>query len=126
MIASSHTVRAAWLATALFALSACGEPYIILEIGADLQIPDEVDSLQVATFDAADLTTPLASQDWPLEAGAQFPLEVLVEPSKSTPTTLRERVTAFKSGDAVAFKEVEHPWKAHRVARATFTLERLP
>jgi hypothetical protein len=108
------------------ALPACGGSYIVLEIGADLEIPTQADSLQVITLDATDLGKVLSNVDLPLDAGDAFPIEVLLEPADGTPKMLRERVFARLNGVAVAEAEVEHPWTVGKTNRAAFLLNPVP
>ncbi|MFC1611200.1 hypothetical protein ACFL6C_09585 [Myxococcota bacterium] len=111
-------------------LAGCGPSFIILEVDAlasqsprtSFSIPDEVDSIQIVTMDAKNPDAELANQDWPLEDGQVFPLEILLEPSDGTPSELRQRVTARLNGVAKARNEVEHKWESHRTSRAQFDL----
>jgi hypothetical protein len=106
----------------LLGAGACGPSFIILEIDADLTIPTDANSLQIVTLDADNLDDELANVDLPLEDGQAFPVEVLLEPSGDTPSTVRQRVTARLDGLAVARNEVEHGWESHRTSRARFQL----
>jgi hypothetical protein len=101
----------------------CGSSFIILRIDAELTIPTQANSLQVTSFDAADLSRVLADVDLTLSSGDEFPMDVLLEPSADTPAEVRERVTARLDGVPVAQNEVEHEWEPHRTNIASFTLE---
>ena len=110
---------------ALGLLSGCGGSYIILEIHADLQIPDDVDRLTIVTQNA-DGSSTLNVADLQLEASQSFPIDVLLEPGDTTPNDLREQVSALKAGTEKAAAEVIHPWSAGRVNRAKIDLNPLP
>ncbi|MBI5511581.1 MAG: hypothetical protein HY903_22725 [Deltaproteobacteria bacterium] len=120
------TTRLLLTALAVGGVCGCGDSYIVLEIAADLKIPDDADQLQVTTMDAADVTQILADQTFTLESGQRFPIEVLLEPSDATPRELRESVVASKAGLPVASNEVEHSWTAGHTSRARFALGPIP
>ncbi|OGQ83367.1 MAG: hypothetical protein A2289_06400 [Deltaproteobacteria bacterium RIFOXYA12_FULL_58_15] len=126
MICASHKSRlgAFWAIGVALPLCGCGSSLIILEIDASRSVPDEVDSLYITTLDSADPTGgALADIDLPLEEGDDFPIEVLLEPSDSTPAEIQHRVIARLGGVQVLEKLVQHKWKEGLTNRAKFTLD---
>jgi hypothetical protein len=106
-------------------LSACGPSFIVLEVSSSLRITQEVNSIQVTTFDARQLGDVLSDVELVLDDGQTFPIEVLLQPSDNTPSQIREQVIAYLDGIPVAQNEVQYTWIPHNTNRAYIELELL-
>jgi hypothetical protein len=95
---------------------------IVLEVHADLSVPDQVDGLEIA------LSSPEGSElktvEVSLDADHDFPLDVGFYPRESTPTVLEGRVTGSLDDARVAEIEVRFNWQPGKLNRVElFPLE---
>jgi len=114
----SLLVRGTLLATA------CGEDtMILLEIEAELSIPEEVDGLEIVLTSPVD-GSELKAVAVDLGADHEFPIEVSFYPRESTPTVLEGRVTGVLDDVPVAEIEVRFNWQPGKLNRVElFPLE---
>jgi hypothetical protein len=106
-------------------LSGCAETYVVVEIQAELEVPDEVDQLHLVCFDPDHPDPSLINEAPMLRDGMAFPVDFVLEPSSTTPSgVLIYRVRALKNGALVGEGETPSAWRTKTTNNVTVTIER--
>jgi hypothetical protein len=99
------------LAVVALLLSACGDQaFILLEVVSTLEIPTDVDRLELEVYDQT-TGVRLLQRERTLVEGDQFPYTVSLETDGDTPRNLRFQVRAYSGDTVVAAGVVTARWK---------------
>jgi hypothetical protein len=121
-------MRRLWL-FALLSAAACGdESYIILAIDARCgdaacTVPADLDGIRVNIAAAGEAGAELAQpSQLALRAGETFPVDLLVEPSDETPSSLRYTLAAVLAETVLVDTTIESTWERDATTRVPVIL----